>query len=61
MENRFFSPSFRIGNRNLKKKVFPTKVGKELTKESWGKVGNKNSGSCLVRNYKQSKKKVALK
>ena len=31
-----------------RKTVFPTQVGKELTKESWENVGNGNSGACLA-------------
>ena len=33
-------PNFLDGNRNGKT-VFPTKVGKELTKESWEKLGTR--------------------
>ena len=39
-------PTFGIGNGN-EKTVFPTQVGKDLTKESWEKVENGNSRSCL--------------
>ena len=41
---------FGIGNWNKKNRntVFPSQIEKELTKESWEKVGNGNSRSCLM-------------
>ena len=65
-------PNFWIGNENETqychvlglgtgmKTVFPTKVGKELTKESWEKVGNGNSRSCLAHFHQQGWRMQAI-